>query len=648
MTRAQTEQSPRAAAPTGTRTRIGVTVSDMSSLIAQGKEGMAAYAAERAIDLVWQSAGGRGDVQESQVEQLIEEGVDAIVVAPAVADSLGPQLTAAADRDIPVIAVNTGLSDPSGLAATVLPDDIGAGEEQMKLMAGKLGGQGAIVILKGSPGSTAERERTRGIENVLANYPGITVLAAKTANWHRDDAAAAMREWLSAHGDRIDGVVAQNDDMGLGAVQALEEAGRSVPVVGIDGIADGLRAVQTGHFIGTFLQHGRVELAAGLAVAARIARGEQAQRAYTYTMPAVTRGNVAGVLDHVVTEKDRFLQQIATLTDQNLRTGDLANESPRRRWINSDWLGNFLLRHSMVLVMLLVIAYFSYRSYRFSTLDNWLTIALAAAPFALIALGQTLVILTGGIDLSVGSVIAVSAMTSAATIKAHPDQLVLAVLVALASGLLAGAVNGFLVARVNVPPFIATLGMLTAGSGLAYVIGDGAPINGLPPSFGKIANSTLFGIQAPVLVMIAGVAVFAVVMSRTSYGMRIYAVGGNRTAAELAGVKSRRVLFSVYVISGLLAGMSGVLLASRVISGPPNLGSGYELDAIAAVVIGGASLMGGRGSIWGTILGLFLIQTLNNGLDILTVPAYWQQVIKGVLIAAAVAVDVWATKRRAA
>jgi ribose transport system permease protein len=239
-------------------------------------------------------------------------------------------------------------------------------------------------------------------------------------------------------------------------------------------------------------------------------------------------------------------------------------------------------------------------------------------------------------------------LASAATIKAHPDQPALAVLVALLTGLLAGAVNGFLVARINVPPFIATLGMLTAGSGLAYVIGDGAPINGLPPAFGKIANTTVFGIQAPVLVMIAGVVVLAVVMSRTSYGMRIYAVGGNRTAAELAGVKSRRVLFSVYAISGLLAGLSGVLLASRVISGPPNLGSGYELDAIAAVVIGGASLMGGRGSIWGTILGLFLIQTLNNGLDILTVPAYWQQVIKGVLIAAAVAVDVWATKRRAA
>jgi ribose transport system permease protein len=147
--------------------------------------------------------------------------------------------------------------------------------------------------------------------------------------------------------------------------------------------------------------------------------------------------------------------------------------------------------------------------------------------------------------------------------------------------------------------------------------------------------------------MILGIIAAAVVMKRTTYGLRVYAVGGNRTAAEIAGVRTRSILFSVYAISGVLAGLSGVMLASRVISGPPNLGQGYELDAIAAVVIGGASLMGGRGTVWGTALGLLLIQTLNNGLDILIVPAYWQDVIKGVLIVAAVAVDVWSARRRA-
>ncbi|WP_327108262.1 ABC transporter permease [Nonomuraea glycinis] len=310
------------------------------------------------------------------------------------------------------------------------------------------------------------------------------------------------------------------------------------------------------------------------------------------------------------------------------------------------WVRDQLIRHAMVVVMLLIIAYFSYRSARFGTPDNLQTIAIAAAPFALIALGQTLVILTGGIDLSVGSVIALSAMAAAATVKDHPERLWLSLVVAMLVGLAAGAINGFLVSKVNVPPFIATLGMLTTASGLAYVVGQGAPINGLPQNFGEIANNQILGLQIPVIVMIVGIVALALIMKRTSYGMRVYAVGGNPVAAQIAGVKTTRILFSVYALSGLLAGLSGVMLASRVISGPPNLGQGYELDAIAAVVIGGASLLGGRGSIIGTALGLFLIQTLNNGLDILLVPAYWQSVIKGTLIVAAVTVDVWSAKRR--
>lgn len=337
---------------------------------------------------------------------------------------------------------------------------------------------------------------------------------------------------------------------------------------------------------------------------------------------------------------------MTTQTAPQRNTPSTSNDHPTSHRFSAAWFRDQLIRHAMVVVMLLVIAYFSYRSARFSTPENLQTIAVAAAPFALIALGQTLVILTGGIDLSVGSIIALSAMSAAATVKGHPERLWLAVLVAVLVGFVAGAVNGFLVARVNVPPFIATLGMLTTASGLAYVVGHGAPINGLPADFGKIANNQVFGLRIPVLVMIVGIIVLALVMSRTSYGMRIYAVGGNPVAAQIAGVKTGRVLFSVYALSGLLAGLSGVMLASRVISGPPNLGQGYELDAIAAVVIGGASLLGGRGSIWGTVLGLLLIQTLNNGLDILVVPAYWQSVIKGVLIVAAVAVDVWSARRR--
>ncbi len=310
------------------------------------------------------------------------------------------------------------------------------------------------------------------------------------------------------------------------------------------------------------------------------------------------------------------------------------------------WFQEIAIRYSMVLVMLAIIGFFITQSDRFATTSNVTNIMVAAAPFALIAIGQTLVILTGGIDLSVGSVIAVSAMAGAYVAKANPDQVWLALLVAIGVGALAGAINGFVVSVINVPPFIATLGMLTLASGMAYVIGGGAPINGVPADYGSFANTQIFGLTIPVLLMIIGILGFGLMMRRTSYGLRIYAVGGNRQAAEIAGVKTKRVIFSVYVISGILAGISGLMLSSRVISGSPSLGQTYELDAIAAVVIGGASLMGGRGSIWGTALGLLLIQTLNNGLDIMTVPSYWQDVIKGVLIVAAVAVDVWATKRR--
>ena len=306
---------------------------------------------------------------------------------------------------------------------------------------------------------------------------------------------------------------------------------------------------------------------------------------------------------------------------------------------------NLLLRNLMVLVVIGVAVYFSLVRPQFATLPNMATILIAAAPFALIALGQTLVILTGGIDLSVGSVVALSAMTSAALCVGHPERMWLAAGVGVLVGLAAGLGSGLIVAYVNVAPFVATLGMLSVASGLAYAIGNGAPINGLPPEWAQIASTKVFGLQAPVLVMAAGFIILAIVMTRTSFGMRIYAVGGNRTAAEVAGVNARRILTSVYAISGALAGMSGVILSSRVISAAPYLGKGYELNAIAAVVIGGASLKGGRGTIWGTLLGLLLIQTLNNGLDILVVPSYWQTVISGSLIVSAVAVDMLATKR---
>lgn len=305
--------------------RIGVTVYNMSSFITEGKEGMDNYAKANNIELVWNSANDDVSTQANQVDQLINAGVDAIIVVPVQADSLSPQITAAKEKEIPLLAVNAEL-ESDDLAGSVQPDDVAAGAQEMEMMAKELGGKGNIVVLQGPLGGSGEINRGKGIDQVLAKYPDIKVLAKDTANWKRDEAVNKMKNWLSAFGDKIDGVVSQNDDMGLGALQALKEAGKKVPVVGIDGIEDGLNAVKSGEFIGTSLQNGTVELAAGLAVAEKIARGEQVDTEPVYIMPAITKDNVGVAMEHVVTKRADFLSTIPGLTDKNLQTGDIAYE----------------------------------------------------------------------------------------------------------------------------------------------------------------------------------------------------------------------------------------------------------------------------------------------------------------------------------
>ncbi|MFG2578705.1 substrate-binding domain-containing protein [Streptomyces malaysiensis] len=191
----------------------------------------------------------------------------------------------------------------------------------------ELVGKGNIAVLQGPLGSSPELDRTRGINNVLKKYPGIKVLAKDTANWKRDQAVDKAKNWVSSFGGKLDGIVSENDDMGLGAVQALKEGnGKKIPVVGIDGIEDGLRAVRSGDFIGSSLQHGRVELAEGLAVAQRVTGKKPVHKRYSYIMPPITQANVATYLEHVVTGKDDFLKRLPALVDANLRSGDLANE----------------------------------------------------------------------------------------------------------------------------------------------------------------------------------------------------------------------------------------------------------------------------------------------------------------------------------
>jgi ribose transport system substrate-binding protein len=196
----------------GDSIRIGVSVYDMSSFITAGKGGMEAYAKANDIKILWNSANLDVNTQASQIDQFINAGVDAIVVVPVQADSLAPQVAAAKAKDIPFLAVNAAL-DSKDLAGSVLPDDIKAGEQEMQMMADKLGGKGNIVVLQGPLGQSGELQRTQGIKNVLAKNPGIKILAKDTANWKRDEAVNKMKNWISSFGDTIDGVVAENDDM---------------------------------------------------------------------------------------------------------------------------------------------------------------------------------------------------------------------------------------------------------------------------------------------------------------------------------------------------------------------------------------------------------------------------------------------------
>lgn len=304
---------------------IGVSVYDMSSFITAGKAGMEAYAKANNIKLLWNSASLDVNTQATQVSQFINQGVDAIVVVPVQADSLGPQVDAAVAAKIPIVPVNAALNNKK-VSGNVQPDDVAAGEAEAQMMVDKLGGKGNVIVLQGPLGQSGELDRQKGIEKVLAKNPGIKVLAQDTANWKRDEAVNKVKNWISAFGSQINGVISQNDDMGLGALQAFKEAGTSVPIVGIDGIEDGLNAVKSGEFIGTMLQNGTVELSAGLAVAAALAHGDKVNTTPVYKMPKITKANVDAAYKDVVSDRAAFLKKLPALTAANLKTGNIANE----------------------------------------------------------------------------------------------------------------------------------------------------------------------------------------------------------------------------------------------------------------------------------------------------------------------------------
>ncbi|MCX4400601.1 substrate-binding domain-containing protein [Streptomyces sp. NPDC059837] len=280
----------------------------------------------------------------------------------------------------------------------------------------------------------------------------------------------------------------------------------------------------------------------------------------------------------------------------------------------------------------------------FLTTDNLLNIGVQAAVVAILAFGSTFVIVSAGIDLSVGSVAALSATVLAWMATSEGVPVWIAVILSVAVGIACGLVNGFMVAYGKLPSFIATLAMLSVGRGLSLVISQGSPI-AFPSSVSHLGDTLGGWLPVPVLVMVAMGLITAVILGRTYIGRSMYAIGGNEEAARLSGLRVKKQQLAIYALSGLFAAAAGIVLASRLSSAQPQAAQGYELDAIAAVVIGGASLAGGTGKASGTLIGALILAVLRNGLNLLSVSAFWQQVVIGVVIALAVLLDT--VRRRA-
>jgi ribose transport system permease protein len=286
---------------------------------------------------------------------------------------------------------------------------------------------------------------------------------------------------------------------------------------------------------------------------------------------------------------------------------------------------------------------------KFFTPENGLNVLRQVAVNICISVGMTLIVLTAGIDLSVGSVLALCSAVAVGLFKEGIQIPSLnlfigftvfgAVVAAVVIGLLLGYFNGWVITKFHIPPFVATLAMLTIARGLTMLYTQGHPISNLGSAFAFLGTGWMLGIPVPVYIASTVVVVAIFITKKTKLGRYIYAIGGNEQAAKLSGIPINQVKIKVYAIAGALAALGGIIVASRLDSAQPNAGLSYELDAIAAVVIGGTSLSGGKGTIWGTVMGAIIIGVLNNGLVLLNVSPFWQQVVKGSVILIAVAID---------
>ncbi len=302
--------------------------------------------------------------------------------------------------------------------------------------------------------------------------------------------------------------------------------------------------------------------------------------------------------------------------------------------------------YGALIALVLLVVIMSLISPQFRTFSNFLTLLRQASVNGLIAFGMTLVILTGGIDLSVGSTLGLTGALFAGLIVNVGLPIPLAVIVALVFGLLLGLISGFLVGKAKLQPFIATLITLTVYRGFTLIYTNGRPISNLTADeyvgsqfLTFIGRGAILGIPVPVIILFFAFILFYLLLNKSVLGRKIYAVGSNERAAQLSGINIDRVKLFVYSISGLMSTVAALILVSRLNSAQPTLGTGYELDAIAATAIGGTSMTGGRGKISGTLLGILIIAVLSNGMNILGISSYYQDVVKGIVILLAVLVD---------
>lgn len=277
-------------------------------------------------------------------------------------------------------------------------------------------------------------------------------------------------------------------------------------------------------------------------------------------------------------------------------------------------------------------------SENFLSTKNILNLVRQVSFISIIGFGSAFILICGGLDLSPGAVVAVTSVVSASFGRGeHPTAL--AILIGLCVGLAAGTINGIFVTKLKVPPFIATLGMMTSAKGIAMLYTDGNSVNGLTDSYRIWGAGKLLGIPIPIIIMLVLAVIMYILLEHTPYGRHVVAVGDNEQAAKISGIKTERIMLSVYIIGGVLASVASILMSGRIASGQPLLGEGYEMDAISAAVVGGVSLKGGVGSIWGVVCGALIIGIINNGMNLLGVSSYWQQVVKGIIIVLAIVLD---------